>query len=79
MRSVLEAPWRTSMRFSCELRDRAVHGAVEAVKGRGSDDNQGGDVAAERQTESDAMPVSGYTTSSDKANQEVWVVLQFDL
>ena len=58
---------------------RAVHGAVEAVKGRGSDNNQGGDVAAERQAESDAMPVSGYTTSSDKANQEVWVVLQFDL
>ena len=49
------------------------------MKGRGSDNNQGGDVAAERQAESDAMPVSGYTTSSDKANQEVWGVLQFDL
>ena len=76
---VPEAPWHTSIVFPYELKDRAVHGAVEAVKGRGSDDNQSGDVAAERQAESDAMPVSGYTASSDKANQEVWVVLRFEL
>lgn len=55
-----------------------MHGAVGALKGNGSEDNQSGEVATERQ-ESDAMPVSGYTESSDKANQEVWAMLRFDL
>lgn len=64
---MLVALLRTSMWFFCVFKDRAVHGAVEAVKGRGSENGQSGEVAAE----SDAMPVSGYTESSDKANQEV--------